>query len=223
MEKKIRMNFFVEGRSAVKYSRNFIIARGFIVLLPLLYFCYIAYYYQHYTAAYYEADAKAASLQDQIDKYKRELKNNRIMIIDSDTGETVIKRGFFYDFETAFCDTVEILFDAGVKEKIDKFKTGMAQGVKKIKTGERVIFEGLFAAAAEFGEQASVRNLRLDFTAKKIDFQLNCHKRETLNKLISDLQGLKWAEQVFVSSLKTSDEQVGAYIIISLREAELFE
>ncbi len=223
MEKKIRMNFYVEGRSALKYSKNFIIARGFIVLLPLLYFSYIAYCYQHYTGAYYEADAKASSLQEQIDKYKRELKNNKIIIIDSDTGETVIKKGFFNDFEAAFCDTVEILFDSGVKEKIDKFKSGMAQGVKKIKTGERVIFEGLFAAAVEFGAEASMRNLRLDFTSKKIDFQLNCRKRETLNKLISNIQGLQWAEQVFVSSLKTSDDQIGAYIIISLREAELFE
>jgi hypothetical protein len=223
MENKIKMDFFVERASAQKYSSGFLIARGFIILLPLLYFTYIAYYYNYYTGAYYEADERITSLQEQIDRYQRELKNNKIVIIDSDTGETILNKGFFYDGETAFCDTVELLLDSGVREKVDKFKDGMAQGVKKIKTGERAIIDGLFAAASELGDEGSVRNLRLDFTLKRIDFQLSCQKRETLDKLISNLRARHWAEQVFVSSLKTSDGQFGAYIIISLKEAELFE
>lgn len=223
MANKIKMDFYVERALAQKYSSGFLIARGFIMLLPLLYFTYIAYSYNYYTGAYYEADERIASLQEQIDKYQRELKNNKIIIIDSDTGEIILKRGFFYDGETVFCDTVEIFFDAGTKEKVDKFKEGMAWGVKKIKTDERAIIGGLFAAASESGDEGTISNLHLDFTLKKIDFQLKCQKREALDKLIFNLRGYHWAEQVFISSLKSSNGYLGAYIIISLKEADIFE
>ena len=223
MDKKISMNFYVERESAMKYSRAFTVARAVIISLPLLYFAYIAYFYYLYSGQYGEANAEIESMQEQLSKYQRELKNSRIVFADFDSSETVLKKGFLFDGEAPFSDTVEAVFSPEMNEKIVKLRDSLAGSVKKIKTGERDIFEGLYNSAEEFKGKIAITDLKLDFTAAKIDFQIKCASKDTLLKLIANIRANRWAGQVFVSTLKSGADDIDAYVMISLKEAELFE
>ncbi len=223
MDKKINMNFFVERDSALKYSQSFIIARAFILSLPLLYLAYIAYSYFSYSSAYTQANERITELQDRLASKERELKNTRIVINDFDTFETMLKKGFFYDGETSFSDTIEIAFTQEMKEKTLKFKEAVTQSLKKTKTSERAIMESLFKNAGGFGGDVKIGNTRIDFSSKKIEFQMSCAAKDSYLKLVDNMKASPWAERVFVSSLKASAGEVSAYFIITLKEAELFE
>ncbi len=223
MDKKINMNFFVERDSALKYSRSFIIARAVIISLPLLYIAYIAYCYFSYSSAYTKANERITELQDRLASRERELKNTRVVINDFDTFETMVKKGFFYDGETPFSDTLEISFTPELKEKTLKFEEAVAQSLKKTKTSERAIMESLFKNAGEFGGEVKIGNIKIDFSTKKMEFQMNCAAKDTYLRLVDNLKACRWIGQIFVSSLKASAGGVSAYIIISLKEAELFE
>jgi len=222
MGKKIKMNFFVE-RDSANYSRAFLIARCAAALLPALYFIYIFFSYYSYSNAYEKVNDEIITMQEQISRYERELKNTKIIFIDNDTSEAAVSKGFFFDNPVEIFETVETIFETAVKERLVKFKAAMADSIKKPGTGERLIFESLAEAAGKSGEAAAINSARLDLSSGRLDFQFNCFKRGILNDLIIDLRKKNWVKQVFVETLKAAGEETSAYITITLKGDEIFE
>ncbi len=222
MEKRIKMNFFVE-RDSANYSRAFLIARCVAALLPVFYFIYIIFSYYSYSNAYEKIDEEIIAMQEQISRYERELKNTKITIIDNNTSEAAVSKGFFFDNPADFFETIEVIFDAAVKERLAKFKAAMSDSIKKPETSERLIFESLAETARESGEAAAINSARLDLSSGRLDFQFNCSRRGILNDLIVNLRKKIWVEQVFVETLKADGEKISAYMTVTLKGDEIFE
>lgn len=223
MDRKICMNFYVERESALRFSPAFRAARAVIMAVPLIYFSYIAWAYYAAGAEYAELNARIESEQEQLDKYQRELKNSRVLFFDFDSSETVVKKGFFFDFEGPFADTVEAVFSPEMNSRTAKLKESLAGAVRIVRSWERSILEGISRCVAGVGAKVAVSSLRVDFNSLRADFNVKCQSNEELRRLAGAIRGQAWAARVFVSTLKAGPDEVSAYVAISLKEADQFE